>query len=208
MNILFIEFLITFLFSLGVLSVLIWAILKKKVILRDLFVSLLFSIGIFIFGLTCHYGYGLNDELSTEFKVIKERVSYINYQDSVISDSLLYSMINNLRIPHSKIVFAQAKLESANYKSELYNTNFNLFGMKYATKRPTITSYEHMGYQRYANWKESVVDYLIWQLSHNVDKLNDNRYFEYLHAVYAEDPNYVNKLKTIIFKTDFEKLSR
>lgn len=207
MNILFIKFLLMFLVSLGVLYALVLAIIKKKMVIRDFIVSLSSVIAISIIGLTCYFGYDLNDELSTEFKVTRERVSYINFQDSVINDSILYSMITSLRIPHEKIVFAQAKLESNTYKSELYKTNFNLFGMKYATKRPTITTYEYMGYQKYTNWKESLVDYLIWQLSHNVDKLSDDKYFDYLHAVYAEDPSYVSKLKNIILKTNFEKLN-
>ena len=194
-----------FLASLGVLSALTFAIIKKKIKLRDVIVSGIVATGFSILAFTSSLGYDMNSELSTEFKLTKERVSHINYRDSTISDSLLYGMIQNLRIPHAKIVFAQAKLESNTYRSELYKTNFNLFGMKYATIRPSVTCNEYMGYQRYANWKESVVDYLIWQFSNNVDKLDDARYMQYLHAVYAEDPNYIPKVKNIINNTNFKK---
>ena len=173
MNILFIKFLLMFLASLGVLSALTWAVIKKKVLLRDVYVSLIFSVGAIVLIMTQSIGRDLNDELTIKFHISKEKISYVNYQDSTINDSLLYSTIKNLRIPHAKIVFAQAKLESGSYKSELYKTNYNLFGMRYATKRPTTTNNEYMGYQMYDNWRESVLDYLIWQFSHNVDRLTD-----------------------------------
>lgn len=206
MNILFVKFLIFFLLSLGVSYMLFWASYKKKIVMRDVYVNLIFSFCVLIISLSVKYGHDVNNELSSEFKLTKERVSYINYSDSTINDSLLITMLRDLRVPHPKIVFAQAKLESSNYKSELYRSNYNLFGMKYATIRPSVTIYSNMGYQKYDNWKESILDYCIWQFVNNVDKLNDEKYLQYLQAVYAEDPGYVSKIKKIIKNTNFEKL--
>lgn len=203
---LLLKFSVMLLVSVCIISILVWAIISRKIILRDLYASFIFTIGVSLIVLNIIYGVELNDRLSMPFNVSREQVSDVNYMDSTITDSLLYSMIKELRIPHGKIVFAQAKLESGRYTSELYKTNNNLFGMRYATRRPTITNKEYMGFQMYHNWKESVVDYLIWQLSNKVDKLSEDRYFEYLQSVYAEDPTYVSKLKNIINNTNFDKL--
>ena len=75
----------------------------------------------------------MNYELTNKFTVAPEMVSHVNFKDSTINDTLLYQMVEKLRIPHKKVVFAQAKLESMSYCSELYETNFNLFGMSSTT---------------------------------------------------------------------------
>jgi len=103
-----------------------------------------------------------------------------------------------MRVPHYKIVLAQAKLESGNYKSELYKSNFNLFGMKVVTRRVSNSSSSNNGYQSYCNWRESVMDYVLWQFTNKVDKLTQDEYLDYLSQKYAEDPKYVIKLKEII----------
>jgi hypothetical protein len=208
MNVLFIEFLGMFVLSIAVIGGLVLLIKNKKVTWRDLYVSLTFSLILIIFGLTLKLGYDTNKELSTQFKVTKEIVSNTNFKDSTINDSLLYDMIIKLRIPHGKIVFAQAKLESGKYNSELYKANFNLFGMKYAAVRPTVATSERYGYQLYDNWKESVVDLLIWQFSNNVDRITNEKYLQYLQVRYAEDPNYMAKLIKIIKETNYENLSK
>lgn len=167
---------------------------------RDIFVIGLFTLVLLV--LFC-FGYAINSTsklIDNRVIVNNERESNINYMDSTASDSLVYSMIKNLRIPHGKIVFAQAKLESYNYKSDLFKSNFNMFGMKYAVKRPTVTTNEYKGYQKYNSWKESIIDYLIWQYANNVDKLSDNEYKNYLKMYYAEDPQYIQKLNNIISK--------
>lgn len=206
MNTLFLSFIVLFLLSLAIIYLLVYFTIKKKITLRDYAFGFIVSLVVGIFVLTGVKASEVNKTMVGDIVISKERVSEINYMDSTITDSVLYSMITQLRIPHSKIVFAQAKLESANYKSELYKSNLNLFGMKFATIRPTVTPHEYLGYQRYMNWKESVVDYLIWQFANNVDKISDDKYFEYLHKVYAEDPSYVPKLKKIIQNTNFDKL--
>ena len=197
-----------FLVSLSVIALFVLLIKKSKIIKRDFYVSGIFTVGMFILLSTGYVGYNINNTLSSPIKLSRERISYVNYRDSAISDSSLYSIITNLRIPHGKIVFAQAKLESNNFKSELFKSNFNLFGMKFATKRPSVTYYENLGYQKYDNWKESLVDYLIWQYSNHVESFSEQKYLEYLHTYYAEDPSYVKKLNNIIESTNFQKLSK
>jgi flagellum-specific peptidoglycan hydrolase FlgJ len=114
-----------------------------------------------------------------------------------------YILELNIRFPH--IVYAQAKLESGNFKSEVFKTNNNLFGMKQARKRPTTAKGTELNHAFYESWQESVVDYGMFSATYLNDIKTESDYFEYLNQNYAEDPNYVVKLKTIIKNNTIEK---
>jgi len=107
-----------------------------------------------------------------------------------------YILDLNIRFPH--IVFAQAVLESGNFKSEIFKTNHNLFGLKIATRRPSTANGEENGHAYYDNWRESVQDYAMFQAAYLNDIKTEEEYFQYLRANYAEDSEYVEKLKKII----------
>ncbi len=206
MELLFGQFLSLFILSIILVIGIGLVLYKKLIIWRDLVIIGIFS-GVLIVFISCfNFGSKIQFELTNKIHLTNEMNSNINYKDSTINDILLYSMIIDLRIPHKNIVFAQAKLESDTYKSDLYKSNFNLFGMKFAVKRPTTTKNEIRGYQAYDNWKESVIDLLIWQFVNNMDKVSDKDYLKYLQLKYAEDPEYMIKLNRILSKTDFKKL--
>jgi len=206
MNILFLVFLGFLLASVGVIYFVVKRIIALRITKRDFYVGVAALVWTFIISGTIYTGYELNTNLSQKFVISNEMESKVDFMDPKINDAILYKMISDLRIPHKKIVFAQAHLESATYTSDLYKSNFNLFGMKFATQRPTVTTDERRGYQLYANWKESVIDLLIWQFTNNVDKLTDAEYMQYLDKRYAEDPKYMIKLKDIVAKTNYENL--
>jgi hypothetical protein len=107
-----------------------------------------------------------------------------------------YIISLNLKFPH--IVYAQAQLESGNFSSKLFKENNNLFGMKVARVRPTTNSGERLGHAYFQTWRESVVDYAFYQASYLKNITSEEQYLSYLSENYAEDPNYVNKLKNII----------
>jgi hypothetical protein len=48
-------------------------------------------------------------------------------------------------------------------------------------------------------WQMSVIDYALWQ-SRYANYKSKKDYFDHLSRHYAEDPNYVGKLKNIISK--------
>lgn len=87
------------------------------------------------------------------------------------------------RLPHHDVVFKQAKLESRLGKSKVYKRTNNLFGLR---KNGVYRSYDH--------WTECVDDY---------ERLISSRYkggcyYTFLKRIgYAEDPNYISKLKMI-----------
>jgi len=107
-----------------------------------------------------------------------------------------YILDLNIKFPH--IVYAQAKLETGNFKSHIFLNNNNIFGMKQARKRPTTNKGEENGHAYFNSWQESVLDYAMYSAAYLSKIKTENEYFQYLGANYAEDPNYIDKLKQII----------
>jgi hypothetical protein len=107
-----------------------------------------------------------------------------------------YILELNIRFPH--IVYAQARLESGNFNSEIFKTNNNLFGMKLAKKRPTTAKGTELNHAFYESWQESVVDYAFYQAQYLSDIKTESAYLEYLKANYAESSNYMESLQRII----------
>lgn len=88
---------------------------------------------------------------------------------------------------HPEIVYAQAVLETGNFKSDLCINGNNLFGL-YNSKEKE--------YYKFDNWTESVEAYIDY-IQYKYKPPND--YYQFLDNIgYAEDPNYVNKLKKIV----------
>ena len=119
---------------------------------------------------------------------------FINTPES-INDSILYKFLidNNARYP--EILLNQAKLESGNYTSNIYNSNNNLYGMKKVSKRQTTQNGENKGYGIYNNWCLSVLDRILWDIYiFKGQKPTKEEYFKALQ-IYAEDTNYINKIK-------------
>jgi hypothetical protein len=110
-----------------------------------------------------------------------------------------YILELNIKFPH--IVYAQAQLETGEFKSKIFKENNNLFGMKVATRRPTTNKGEDNGHAFYVNWKESVVDYAFYSAQYLSNIKSESEYFDYLGQSYAEDPNYISKIRKIIDKT-------
>ena len=89
-------------------------------------------------------------------------------------------------IKHPTIVKAQAILETAHFSSDLCIKNNNLFGL-YDSKNKRYYSYNH--------WWESIIAY-----KKTIQKRYENSryYYMFLEDIeYAEDKEYINKLKEI-----------
>lgn len=109
----------------------------------------------------------------------------------------------NIKYPH--IVYAQALVESNHFKSKIFQENHNLFGMKQARVRCNLAKTTERGHASYDHWTESVVDYALYQSSYLYGIKSESDYFAKLKASYAGDPDYVDKLKTIIKKENLEE---
>lgn len=113
----------------------------------------------------------------------------------IVLDSI-YTEILNLRLDHPNIVFSQVLLETGNLTSSLYKTNKNLFGMKVSGSRATTSLKVMNGYKWYPNWRESLLDYSLLQMSFYRNK-TEEEYLKQLSKVYAQDSKYIDKLREI-----------
>lgn len=113
-----------------------------------------------------------------------------------INDTVLYQFLLDNNAWYPDILLKQAKIESANYTSNVYKNTYNLYGMKKVGKRQTTQLNNiYNGYGCYSNWCLSVLDRMLWDVF--VFKGEKPSEEEYLKAmgIYAEDENYINKLK-------------
>lgn len=161
-----------------------------------------FSLLIFMLGFISNY----KKPFVVNLKVYKKEVVL----DSTLQDQTdltpenLRSFIKTLNLQHPDIVYAQAMLESGNLTSSLVKTNSNLFGMKVPSSRAKVSvknksNYSYFERTTLEGWQMSVIDYALWQ-SRYANYKSKKDYFDHLSRHYAEDPNYVGKLKNIISK--------
>ncbi len=130
----------------------------------------------------------------------KEIIIRENNEKNAFTPDRLKAYILELNIKFPHIVYAQAQLESGEFKSHIFRENNNFFGMKVATKRPTTNKGEENGHAFFDHWRDCVVDYALYQAQYLSDLKTETEYYEYLGQNYAEDPNYVAKLKKIVQK--------
>ena len=78
--------------------------------------------------------------------------------------------------------------------------------MKEAVVRINKSLGTENGHSYYENWKESLDDYALYSATYLSRINSEEDYFDYLSQGYAEDPNYINKLKKIIDEQKLNKL--
>lgn len=160
-------------------------------------------IGVCMWGITQDYKYGGNpqvEEITEVVEVNQDVIDLVIYVHEVgkqeISAKRVLTLLDTLNVEHPHIVFAQMRLESGNFKSDLAKNNDNFFGMKYPRQRATVAQGADRGYAYYRSWSYSVLDYAIWQRRY-ASGLTEEEYLEMLSEKYAEDKAYVRKVKSI-----------
>ena len=104
----------------------------------------------------------------------------------------------HLGIKHHDIFMGQVALESGYLKSNIFKTNNNMLGMKMPKQRRTTAIEEINGFAYYRNWKDCVLDYLLYQNAYYKDDKED--YYDFLKRMgYCEKDDYVDKLKGIVW---------
>ena len=173
----------------------------KLVIVYALFA--VFMVGVCVWGLIQDYKYGGNPKVEDMEEVIgvnQDVIDLVIYVHEVgkqeISAEKVLTLLDTLNVEHPHIVFAQMRLESGNFKSDLAKNNDNFFGMKYPRQRATVAQGNDRGYAYYRSWSYSVLDYAIWQRRY-ASGLTEEEYLEMLSEKYAEDKAYVRKVKSI-----------
>lgn len=121
--------------------------------------------------------------------------------DDVVDEIKKY----NWKFPH--IVLAQLVLESAEFNSNVARINNNLAGMKVANRRLTnAKKSKHNSYAHYNNFKESIVDRALYEATLLRDKKTEEEYYQALGRSYAEDVNYVLKLKKVVKDKELQRI--
>ena len=121
--------------------------------------------------------------------------------DLPLNKKNLWVVINDLEIKFPEIVFAQALLESGDFKSDLARNNNNLFGMKKPIKRPTTAEEKtRRGYAVYDHWIESIKDYKLYQdfILGRRKIVNQHQYVSYLNRTYAEINDYSKRVHRVL----------
>jgi len=117
-------------------------------------------------------------------------------QREIIDSDVVLEYIETIGILHPDIVLAQAILESGNLTSNIFLENNNMFGMKQAKSRPTLSIGENKNHAVYNSWQDCVLDYKIFQTKYYRDTTES--YYSFLQRVgYAMSEGYINKLKAI-----------
>lgn len=119
-----------------------------------------------------------------------------NYRDIEVNDSTAFGVMIEFEIQHPHIVLAQMKIESGNYGSSIARNNNNYFGMRQPSSRLTVSLGSRNGYARYRSWAYSILDYALWQRQYAWN-LTEEQYLAKLGRTYAEDTNYVSKVKKL-----------
>ena len=153
---------------------------------------LLIVVGSFILGRYVHST--ILDNMEVKFLEYKRQESFLT-QDNLVDLLKRYGV----KYPH--IVLAQAYVETSLGRTGVGRTNKNLFGMRLAHSRSTLALGEENGFAIFESWKESTLDYKLWQESvfgNNVN-VTEQQYYETLDKIYCEGNNsYSAKVKQVI----------
>lgn len=172
-----------------------------------------------IFGVLAYVGFSKYNKLKIEYEytlseyeqlLFKEQehnlytfigeYSFLKNEKIPTNDSVVYEFIKATGCWYPDIVMAQYVIESNHGKSMLSQEYNNCFGMKYVgnkgrknTQLPDVKGYGDYGV--YINWQLSVVDRQLWD--HRVfeaSKPTKDYYLNIIGKIYAEDPNYIDKI--------------
>lgn len=140
----------------------------------------------------------VSSSLQYDKKQIEKQVMVIMKEHNQFTEERLVDNIKGMNFKFPYIVYAQALLETNHFKSVIFKENNNLFGMKEATQRIYTSKGSQNGHAYYINWMDSLYDYGFYCATYLSSLKLEDDYYNYLSQSYAEDKNYVDKLKTII----------
>ena len=154
---------------------------------------------IFILALLLAYGVGRITKIY-HLEPYEKEILLVNMDHPPFSEDELIDLMKELNIKFPHIVLAQAKLESNNYSSNIFRHNHNLFGMREAKQRITTALGTKRKHAYYQDWTKSVYDYGYYQATFLNKIKTEEQYLCYLGNSYAEDPNYLLKIKKLSAK--------
>lgn len=138
----------------------------------------------------------------------EKEIILLNVSDttSEFSQDKMVSLIKELNIKYPHIVYAQSLIETGYFNSKIFKENNNLFGMRQARTRVTTAQGTQYNHAYYENWRESVYDYAFYQCRYLSGLKTEEEYLAYLGRSYAEDPNYLSKIRSLVKKENLREL--
>ena len=125
-----------------------------------------------------------NTTLKIKMIVVKDSVKVQKTSMLPLNEKNLKKVLKENNIHHPNVVLAQAKLETGNFTSKVCKSKGNLFGLRKGNK-----------YRQYSHWTKSVLAYKRLIQS----RYKGGNYLAFLNTIgYAEDPNYLSKLKSML----------
>lgn len=153
--------------------------MKKKVI-SILLVSIILGS---VTGYSLHHWIHDSRNVDNEVILLPEHPFYLLEE---VNEEVLYNTLKHYGFPNPAAITAQAVLESGNFKSRLCIRHNNLFGLYNSRKK---------SYFKFDSWISCVFAYKDFIL--NKYKEGED-YYGFLSRIgYAEDPNYVEKVKKL-----------
>lgn len=126
--------------------------------------------------------------------LLKERSILVKYktmiveklvEDIPLTDSAIISELTHLGCMQVPVALAQFKIETGHFSSHICKDNKNIAGIR--TSRSKLVIGMKNDHCAYATYRDCLRDYVAIQ----------NRYLTNINHRYAEDPNYIAKLKQI-----------
>lgn len=115
-------------------------------------------------------------------------------ENNKFSKKKFQDALKHLNIRYRDVVYAQALIESHNFKSHIFLENNNMFGMKIAHSRPTSSVHLQFNHAYFNTWYDAVVDYALLQATF-ISRINSEKeYIDYICSFYAQDGSYKQKI--------------
>ena len=151
-----------------------------------------------------------------KYRALEQSIDEMHFEEQVIivnqrinndfSKEALVEELKRLNVKYPHIVMAQAMIESGHFQSNIFRSNHNLFGMKEARQRVTTARGTNLNHAYYENWKESVIDYAMFQASYLKDLKTEAAYLEYLDKNYAEAQKYDIAVQNMVKNENLKEL--
>jgi hypothetical protein len=159
--------------------------------------------GLIILAVILAIGFGVVPRATIHNLTPEEKLIVVREYNG-FSEAKLVDQIKTLNFKFPHIILAQSYQETGHYKSTIFRENHNLFGMKEAVLRTNVAQGTNRGHAYYEDWQSSVVDYALYYATYLSDIKTEGEYFEYLRQNYAQDPTYVERLKSLIKKRNLK----
>lgn len=143
------------------------------------------------------FAYNAKDILNASEALAKQ--SQLSGLSNDFSEKALIALMKELKIKYPEVALSQARLETGNFTSDIFKENHNLFGMKMAELRPTSAVGVNRGHALYTNWKESVVDYALFQsfIISRLKNVSKDAYREHIQKYYSETSDYLVRIDRV-----------